>query len=278
MPKLSLNQHWWSQEIAGARMLNARFKEHLFPPHTHESFTVALVTGGSYLVRAAAKVFVAKPGAVIFLNPGEVHSGAPGERGGWTMRSMHLNADSVREYIMKEFEQANFRFTRQLWARDQILANYFYRLHRSAETNRRSKEACSLYHQLMGHFVKFYSEFDGRSAAEKDAFTGITSKAKLFMRDNLGAKLLLDDIASQTGLSKFYFLKIFGETEGITPHAWLTQQRIERSADILRTNCDARLSDVAVKVGFSDQAHFTREFKKIIGLTPRIFQTNRAEF
>ena len=58
------------------------------------------------------------------------------------------------------------------------------------------------------------------------------------------------------------------------PHQWQTKTRVERAKQLLLKN-DASLTAIAVETGFSDQAHFTRVFRKVVGTTPAQWRRSR---
>jgi AraC-like DNA-binding protein len=72
------------------------------------------------------------------------------------------------------------------------------------------------------------------------------------------------------GLSKFQLLRRFEKAFGLTPHAWLLQQRAERARGLIRSG--AGLAQVAAACGFADQSHMTRLFARQFGFTPGAWQ------
>jgi AraC family transcriptional regulator len=83
----------------------------------------------------------------------------------------------------------------------------------------------------------------------------------------LDARLTVDALACEVGLSPAHFARAFKETMGRAPHQYLLSQRLEQARRLLDLP-DARLADVAQRTGFADQAHFTRLFKRTYGLPP----------
>jgi AraC family transcriptional regulator len=57
---------------------------------------------------------------------------------------------------------------------------------------------------------------------------------------------------------------------GIAPYQYVLQQRVERAKQLLRRG-ELAIADIALKVGFADQTHFTKHFRKITGVTPAKF-------
>lgn len=77
----------------------------------------------------------------------------------------------------------------------------------------------------------------------------------------------LQALADEAALSRSYFSSAFREATGVTPHRYLTQRRLARARDLLRTTAIS-LADVALRCGFSSQAHFTQYFHRESGVTP----------
>jgi AraC-like DNA-binding protein len=99
-----------------------------------------------------------------------------------------------------------------------------------------------------------------------------------FMEARLCDKIVLEDLAVQLGLDRFRFLKLFKRTVGMTPHAWLQRQRLEKAVELIKAYGDMPITDVAHAVGFFDQSHFTRAFRDAYGVTPAGFQRAGANF
>ena len=81
-----------------------------------------------------------------------------------------------------------------------------------------------------------------------------------------GFDLDLQTLAQRAGLSRFQALRAFKRRYGLPPHAYQLCMRVQRAKGMLRAG--AAPADVAAHCGFVDQSHFTRHFKRIVGVTP----------
>ena len=97
------------------------------------------------------------------------------------------------------------------------------------------------------------------------------SRAKEFMRNNLGLSLSLEQIAQECGLSRAHFARNFKNSTGVPVHEWLQCLRIEQAKKLL-VGREQTLAQVALGCGFADQSHFTRVFKSVVGTTPGIWR------
>jgi AraC-like DNA-binding protein len=84
---------------------------------------------------------------------------------------------------------------------------------------------------------------------------------------HLSRRISLADMAAAAGLTRMHFAAQFRAAIGMRPHDFVLQRRIERAQDLLR-NPERPLVDVALNVGFQNQAHFTTVFKRFAGETP----------
>ena len=80
-------------------------------------------------------------------------------------------------------------------------------------------------------------------------------------------KLSIDILAKTARLSRSAFMKRFKEICGVTPYEYITKQRIDTAGNML-LNTGYSVSDIAVKTGFYDSAHFSRAFSKVHGISP----------
>jgi AraC-like DNA-binding protein len=87
--------------------------------------------------------------------------------------------------------------------------------------------------------------------------------------------LNLTGLAASAGLSKYHFLRCFAATYGVTPAAYLTQRRIERAQDLLRST-NLSVTEVCVLVGYSSLGSFSSRFRALVGVSPSAYQARWA--
>ena len=92
------------------------------------------------------------------------------------------------------------------------------------------------------------------------------------IEEHLDSELALDDLAAVTHLSPYHFARMFKASTGLPPHQYLISRRVERAKLLLRSGDDLSLAQVAARTGFWDQGHFTRHFRRLVGVTPKRFR------
>jgi len=98
---------------------------------------------------------------------------------------------------------------------------------------------------------------DGRNATER---------ARELLLSRLPAPPTLEELANAVSANRFVLLRGFRRSFGLTPHAFTLRARIERSRGLLARGND--VAEVAHDLGFADQSHFSRLFKRVYGVTP----------
>ena len=93
------------------------------------------------------------------------------------------------------------------------------------------------------------------------------SVALAYVDDHLDEPLRIPELAKRAGLSPFQFDRRIRALFGLSAGQYLSRLRIGRACDRLR-HTDASLSELALECGYADQAAFTRQFHKSVGLTP----------
>ena len=94
------------------------------------------------------------------------------------------------------------------------------------------------------------------------------------IESNLEKKIPVEELAAMAGLSATHFSRAFKHSVGVAPHHYLTQQRVDKAAQLL-VETTHTLAQIAQAVGFSDQSHFTRCFIRLTGSTPSAYRHAR---
>jgi AraC family transcriptional regulator len=94
--------------------------------------------------------------------------------------------------------------------------------------------------------------------------------ASEFIHDNYSRDISLADIARAAHLSAFHLARLFKKSTGVTPYQYLLDVRVQSARSLLSAGAGSRsLADIANAVGFADQSHLTRHFKRVLGMTPK---------
>ena len=99
-------------------------------------------------------------------------------------------------------------------------------------------------------------------------------RAVEYIQDQLHADLTVSGIAQVADMSADHFTKLFKESTGQSPYQYVVQARVRKAKELLTTG-KFTISEAAHHVGFVDQSHLTRHFKRVFGLPPKRLLTRR---
>jgi len=141
--------------------------------------------------------------------------------------------------------------------------------------------AANLYVDSAAQFLTFhllsktYKRFEIVSSTRNP---GIASDKRLhraseFMIQHYAENLTIDQLAMESGISQFHFIRLFKKQFGITPYQYLINLRLNAAAANLK-NTDLSIKEVAAKCGFVNTGRFSVIFQKHFGLTPTKYRTH----
>lgn len=100
---------------------------------------------------------------------------------------------------------------------------------------------------------------------------GVLRRVREYVTAHIHENLDIATLASHAGLSAYHFARAFKASVGMPPHRYLLEQRISKAAELIERS-EQPLTSIALDVGFADQAHFSRSFYALMGLTPSQFR------
>ncbi|MCC7547714.1 MAG: helix-turn-helix transcriptional regulator [Burkholderiales bacterium] len=122
---------------------------------------------------------------------------------------------------------------------------------------------------LCVHLIRHYNRGAPEAHEAVHAHRGVTAAVR-FIRQNFAQPITLADIAAAASISPFHLTRLFKKTLGMSPYQYLLEVRVHGANALLSIGADApTLAEVATAVGFSDQSHLTRQFKRVLGITPK---------
>lgn len=94
-----------------------------------------------------------------------------------------------------------------------------------------------------------------------------------YIEANLDREVALTQLAAIAGMGAHYFAELFKQSVGLSPHQYVLRRRIEYARKLLH-NSNMRILEAGVRSGFSDQSHFTKIFRRMVGVTPTEYRAS----
>lgn len=243
-----------SDDLPGLEVLSASYETHAFAPHRHPAYVLALVESGVHALDHRGSVIVAPAGSVLLLDPDERHTGYGYQRSSWRYHVLYADASLFGD-VHPHFTPAAVH--------DPALANAILSLsgalHEPAAALQRQTTMDEVLQRALRHS-------DRRAQEPSIDEPSAVRRARELIDDRFDENLTLSELASVARLSPFRLCRAFALATGFAPHEYLLCRRIERAKTLLRAGVPP--ADVATRVGFCDQSHLTRHFRRRVGVTP----------
>jgi AraC family transcriptional regulator len=127
-------------------------------------------------------------------------------------------------------------------------------------------------HGLALQLLRRHSSLSTREALDRLDIPAIRLRAAVeYIHAHLGDDLSLESMAAAAGMSTFRFARGFRRAVGVPPHQYVIRSRLERAKELLRSG-DEGIGEVARRVGFATQSHFTAVFSRRCGVSPRRYR------
>ena len=260
---------WRVDVLGGLDLLRARYVAFTFPPHTHEEFLIAVTEAGTGLPRYRGGAHLLGPSDALVLNPGEVHGGGPARGSIWRYRAFYPPIELMRcaAHALAGRDRGIPQFTEDV-VRDPPVAALLRCAHIALEKPSSALERESRLLEALAGLVTRHAV--GKPSAhrlyrEHRAVKLAREYLETLPRENIS----LERLAREAGLSPFHLCRVFRRETGLSPHAYQTIVRVRRAKALLARG--TVISQAAIEAGFYDQAHLTRHFKRVFGVTPGQF-------
>jgi len=246
-------------------LLHARLVHWHYAPHMHEEFAVGACTVGQEVIRYRGASHYAGPGTVLVVEPGEPHTGGPAAPDGFVYRALYPPAELL---AAPGRPAPHFR---ELVIHDPELAGELRSVHAALSRPGDPLEHESRLAEVLGRLVHRHAETPGDGLPRR-RLAAVARPVMSRLADEMAAPPSLAEIAAELGLSRYQLLRAFRDEVGMPPYAWLAQHRVTHAKALLDRG--GQLAEVAARLGFADQAHLTRWFRRVVGVTPGAYRNS----
>lgn len=254
----------WTPSVPGiAEVFHAHFVDHVYPSHTHDTWTLLIVDDGAIRYGLERHEHGALRPGVTLLPPHVPHDGRAATVHGFRKRVLYLDSSIVDDrWIGAAVDHPTVP--------DAVLRERVHRLHdvlaRPGDELEAESRLAFVRERLIGHL---------RAMPVRAVGGGAEVAGRL--RELLDARLVegvsLRQASAELQCHPAHLVRAFTRRFGLPPHAYLTGRRIDAARRLLLRGVPA--AEAAVAVGFYDQSHLTRHFKRHLATTPARFATHQ---
>jgi len=247
----------------GIERLEAHFKGRPFALHRHDTYAVGITLLGVQKFRFRGQCWQCLPGECHILHPDELHDGSAGTADGFSYRIAYVDPCLIQEALrgtglpfvanpVVDAERVCGSFPFEIWEIDEEI-----------DEIGRIDFVTSLTTLLLK-----------ASRGRQERRQPLAIDSLLRVRDLIAATpahgYSMTALEREAGLSRWTLARQFREAFGTSPSRFRILRRLDRLRE--KIVCGTPLAVAAMEVGFADQSHMTRQFKRAYGMTPAQWQ------
>jgi len=254
-------QEWvraWKPAVPGIHeVFHARFVEHAYPPHTHDTWTVFIVDQGAIRYDLEARHRGAAGPRVTILPPHVVHDGRSATPDGFRKRVLYVGTEVLDERLTgRTVDDPDIV--------DPAIVHDLGSLHRALLDPDDGFGAEVLFARVADRLRERLGDRPIDSVERPDH--ELAADLRDLLDTHAFEPITLAEASRVLGASPAHLTRCFTDAFGIAPHRYLLARRIDVARKRLLAGQPP--AHVATDVGFHDQAHLTRHFKRHVGTTP----------
>jgi len=254
------------QELGGIEMVEANFHHHNFSKHSHETYTINIIESGCQRFLSAGQNFVAPEHSIIFVNADEVHTGQSGTQNGWSYRGISPTEQQFHQLASDiGLAQGFAPFFPNAVVEDKQMAGELKVLFNTLSFSSNSLLRETMLYGVLTRLMLKHGKSNQVIKQQQNSNQKL-AWVRQYIHEHLAENISLEHLANISGFTPFYLVRQFQKNYGLPPHAYQIQHRLQHSKTLLKQG--KKVAHVATQVGFYDQSHFHRHFKKANGITP----------
>lgn len=235
--------------------------------HETYSFCAGLSIGKPAGWRYRGRVFCQPADGLMLMEPGEVHANTEIMQPA-SFRVLMVNPDAMQR-VSESMDMPARPHLKVAQLQGGAVYRAFLALHHALENGSTRLERQSRLQSALSSMLQACAESPSR-APDADEGRGAAWRARAYIHEHFAEEIRLSDLASAAGSANpFQLLRAFAARYALPPHAYQIRLRISRAQRLLAEGMAP--AQVAAQLGFADQSHFTRHFRRVVGITPAHF-------
>lgn len=241
---------------------------HSYGPHRRNHYLFHYIIAGQGKLYVGDKVYPVGPGQGFLILPGQTTTYASDEKDPWEYTWIEFDGLRVRESLaLAGLGAGRPIYSPATRAGGEKLRECMLQIVQDGEAKPIRQ---------IGRGFLFLDQLAESSAAKQHQSQRrlrdfYMKEALSFIEQNYQRDVSVEDIAAFCGLNRSYFGKLFRDTMGESPQAFLLHYRMAQAAQFLKETTQP-VSAISTMVGYANPLHFSRAFKSVYGISPRAYR------
>ncbi|THD60814.1 AraC family transcriptional regulator [Phenylobacterium sp.] len=253
------------RHLPGVELVTVAYRDRSFPEHSHAEYVIGAVLTGAETLAVGGGPHLVGAGDVLLLHPDEPHANATLGPETLRYRVLYVPPGAVRPFLDPTPFAQPLSFEEPVTDNAAIFRCVNHAHATLADTGAGPLEQESALAALLGILAESAPR-RRRARPEAAGASATITLCREYIDDRFTESFGLQALGELTGLSIFHLVRSFKKSVGLTPLAYRNQRRVmEARARLLAGH---RAAQVALDLGYSDQSHLTRQFQRIVGVSP----------
>ncbi|WP_281292177.1 helix-turn-helix transcriptional regulator [Actinomadura decatromicini] len=257
-------------------LLTARIGRRHYAPHIHDQYAIGVTVDGLETMRYRGERVYSGAGSVVVIEPGEAHTGGPAREDGFAYLCVYPDPELLGAVLTDHPDPSPlWPHFREPIIGDLRLGEELRLAHRALRLGEDPLEGETRLLGVLGALVRRHAR-QGRPAEDPGRRGADARRIARSVAERLSGEVTapptLAEVAADLEMSRYQLLRTFRDVVGMPPYAWLAQHRVTRARALL--DAGHRPAEAATLVGFADQAHLTRWFRRVVGVTPGAYRNS----
>lgn len=232
----------------------------------HDDHLLIYCVGGQALLQAGGQAQTVGAGQIVALPQGMPHHYLADADDPWTVYWVHFDGTRAGEFLRHALAEPG-RTVADVGVLAKAVADFDTLL-----GCRRSAHQQAAFVHAANHLKQLICYFGVPRPRRRDH--DLLDRVHALMHERLHRGVTLDDLAAAAGLSRYHFSRWYRGLTGAPPMARFTQLRMSRACHLLDA-VDGPVATIAADLGFDDPFYFSRQFRKVVGLSPTDYRNLR---
>ncbi|CAD6546771.1 AraC family transcriptional regulator [Paraburkholderia metrosideri] len=254
----------------GIESLRAHFSGHAYDPHDHDDMLIGYTEQGVQRFQCHRSLHTSVPGRAILIEPGALHDGHAPDANGFTYAMLYLPPAWV-ERAARRLNIAGLGGVEAAFGHTLVddrslvdaIRQAFLAIYDDEGRLARDQTLDRLLTQLGG-------QLRNPPLASELAAPPAIARVRDLLHEQMDGNMGLDELADMAGIDRFRLTRLFQRTFGTSPHAYLVRLRLRAARRLLAIGRTP--AQVAAEVGFADQSHLGRWFRRAYRMTPAAYR------
>lgn len=248
---------------------NIRHSNETFSKHFHDTYTVGLTHKGMMQSINGNNTYNSFEYSTRVNNPGELHCGVSNS---WNHSNFYPSIEIMSSIYTQIFYEKKIPIFSKHLIEDPIL---YKKLHKFFYAVFTKEEKIIIETSIIEALSYLILNYTATTKSIDNLFDNkiIIKDSIELINDSIKNNLSLDELSANVKLSKYHFLRVFKKELGLTPHQYILMKKIDKTRDLILSG--STILDASLELGFNDQSHFNRNFKKLYGYTPASLTKNK---